>query len=404
MLVTDRKDRLDDGSIIADARITRAGVFLYEEPGAPGGVLRVFRPPEEVFKQKSLDTLRLVPLTREHPVARVVDADNWNDSNIIGAVGTDITRDDVHVVASVAVRERTSLTEFDGGVRELSAGFRADRVYSVEGVDDDGRPYSYTAPGVWTHNGVDYPYDMLHANIVYNHVAHVKHGRAGTARFLDSANSETLMITTDSKPERQEVDGGASGADKRQESDAKDGDVSRVTDADEMVEIELGGFSFEVSAGLAAAINMLKEAAGMKEAAPPPEPEPEPPRPEELAAPEGDSVKKLTDENSALRQELDTLRDRVVVDSIGPTLDAAGLARPKGRDGLLTAVKAAIGTKLPAVNLDHLDSVDAAMGVWRTVAGVPVVDSALTLNKPREADPRRAADDAWKNGAPALTR
>ena len=60
-----RARRTDDGRLIADAYVTRSGVFAYRQPD--GSIMREWRPPEEVFRPDSLETLEAVVVTHEHP-------------------------------------------------------------------------------------------------------------------------------------------------------------------------------------------------------------------------------------------------------------------------------------------------------------------------------------------------
>ena len=53
------------GYLRADSLATRAGVFTYMMKD--GSMRRELRPIEEVFKQDSLDTMKLIPVTNNHP-------------------------------------------------------------------------------------------------------------------------------------------------------------------------------------------------------------------------------------------------------------------------------------------------------------------------------------------------
>lgn len=412
MSTTDKATILPDGSLISDATITRAGVFLYssDELGlsGPTRVVRVLRPPEEVFRPESLDSLRLVPVTLDHPREPVSPA-TFDASGVIGAVGNDIRANGLDVIGTVAVRSATALQEYQDGVRELSAGYTAHYGTELSGVTADGVRYSYAAPGPWIDaEGQAHPFDLVQSDVVYNHVAQVRRGRAGNARFNDSAAGFSMIKTNDSATGGKPNDfAGLQGETKKPNDsanltigkDEKSNDLNgrQTVDADEMVEIELGGYTFEVSAGLAAAINMLKDAAGIK---PKPEPEPEmpeAPKPEELLAqPSKDAANPLVSENEKLRKELDQVRDQAVRDSVCPVLQATGQDVPKAT---LDAVKLAIRTRLPGAAVDHLTTVDGAMAMWRTIAALPVKDSAPPLPTTRDSKA-----DPWKNGAPSLAR
>lgn len=144
------------GFLKVDAFLTRAGVFNYVT--ADGRVTRELRSPEEVFKADSLASLELVPVTDDHPSARV-DATNVKDV-AVGHVGDAVTRDGEKVRAKILITDAKAIAKVQAGKRETSCGYTCD----VEATSG-------------TYNGA--PYDVVQKNIRYNHVAIVDRGRAG---------------------------------------------------------------------------------------------------------------------------------------------------------------------------------------------------------------------------------
>lgn len=150
--------RTPAGYLRTDARLTRVGVFEYRQPD--GKVFREFRPPDEVFAAESLDTLRMVPLTDEHPSEHV---DSSNARKVArGSVGDDVRQDGEFVASTVMLYDQDLIAKAESGEAcELSCGYHAE-------IDP--------TPGVY--NGQ--PYDAVQRRIVYDHVAVVPRGRAGS--------------------------------------------------------------------------------------------------------------------------------------------------------------------------------------------------------------------------------
>ena len=159
--------QLPNGFLRADAYLTRTGVFRYRN--ADGTERREYRPPDVVFSEDSLDTLRMTALTMGHPL-KPVTADNARGLSI-GSVGQDVRRDGERVRATITVTDGESIAAMKRGRRQISCGYWAD-VENTPGVTDDGEEY-----------------DAIQRTVTYNHVAVVDAGRAGpdVAARLDEA-------------------------------------------------------------------------------------------------------------------------------------------------------------------------------------------------------------------------
>lgn len=155
------------GFVVATARISRAGIQKYaaRELGdqfkdrAPDAVIRVYRPPEEVFATESLDSLKGLPLTIEHQDGFVTPGKARKQ--VVGSLGDTITQDGSYVGASVFVTHEDGIKALEHGKRELSIGYDFD--LDVEsGTTPDGAQY-----------------DAVMRNIRGNHVSIVSRGRGG---------------------------------------------------------------------------------------------------------------------------------------------------------------------------------------------------------------------------------
>jgi len=166
----------DQGFLICSASVTRAGVFVYHD--AAGKEIRELRHPNEVFNQDSLDSLKLIPLTNQHPSV-LVNSRNIKDYQV-GTTGEIVKRKDEFVETTIVVTDSQMVQEIqqrhsDGESIELSCGYDADTIF-IAGIHD-----------------VDGPFDAVQRNIVYNHVSIVDKGRAGRQVKLKLDKEETKM-------------------------------------------------------------------------------------------------------------------------------------------------------------------------------------------------------------------
>ncbi len=160
------------GYLRVPGKLTRIGIFPYTQPD--GSIRRELRAADEVFHADSLDSLRLVPVTKGHPPFRAegqqVASDIARDV-MRGAVGDTVAHDDQYVTATVGVVDQELIEAIERGESELSCGYTCE-------LD--------MTPGEW--NGEKY--DAKQTHIRYNHLAVVPRGRAGhdVALKLDSAD------------------------------------------------------------------------------------------------------------------------------------------------------------------------------------------------------------------------
>lgn len=162
--------------------ITKCGVFPYlgSEIGAPVAdkVYMVYRPAEELQRQETLDSFKLLPFIDEHtPLgAYGIPAEQ---KGISGAIGEQVFWDDPYIRANIKVLSSAAIAQIGSGKIELSPG------YSCK--------YEFT-PGSF--EGVNY--DAVQRHIRGNHLALVAEGRTGPdVAMLDGKPLE--LITIDSK-------------------------------------------------------------------------------------------------------------------------------------------------------------------------------------------------------------
>ena len=140
-------------------------------------VVRVYRPPEEVFNKASMRSLAGKPLTLNHPPV-MVDASNW-DQFAIGHIGEDVTRDGDTIRVPLIVMDAKAIEAYEKyGVKELSVGYSTELKWGKGTVPGTGEVY-----------------DAKQTKISGNHLAVVPAARGGSLlRIGDDQSGDTNMV------------------------------------------------------------------------------------------------------------------------------------------------------------------------------------------------------------------
>jgi hypothetical protein len=186
--ISSKFTRTSEGFLSGRAIVTSVGVFEY--PDGKGGIRKELRLPEEVFSQKSLDSLKLKPVTNEHP-PEMLNSENAKTFTI-GYMGNNPSipdgwssipnmekTDGYHVANDMLIFDKDAIDEIEQGKRALSCGYDCD----LEKASPKAR---------WCGQS----YDFIQRDILYNHTSIVPAGRAGdNARIrMDSLNT-TIDVT-----------------------------------------------------------------------------------------------------------------------------------------------------------------------------------------------------------------
>ena len=163
-----------EGYLKGNAIVTRTGVFKYQN--LDGTTRYELRHPEDVLIPESLETLKSLPITHDHPTS-LVTAENASHLSV-GMTGETIKVEDEYVGVSLNITHKDAIAAINNGKQELSAGYRVDLI-----------------PEVGQYNGEHYTHRQT--NINYNHLAIVDKARAGAmARLnLDGAFVQCEEIT-----------------------------------------------------------------------------------------------------------------------------------------------------------------------------------------------------------------
>jgi hypothetical protein len=198
------------GYVRAPVWATRTGVFVYRKPD--GSVLRELRHPDDVFNIDSLATLKLAPITLEHPREGLLTPQNTKH-HIIGVISEDVKKEDTFVATVATIMDAEAIAAIKAGKQEVSCGYECELEFG-EGEFEGER------------------YDARQRMIRYNHMAVVGKGRAGP----------NVKLKLDADNNQLSDDGNSAVGSENQSK------------GDTMEKVMLGGKEYEVSPELKAAL------------------------------------------------------------------------------------------------------------------------------------------------------
>jgi uncharacterized protein len=158
--IVGRGEITPEGYLRVNARVTRSGVLKYTF--ADGSVRLDLRDPTEVFERSSLDSLKMRPVTHDHPWGeprQLITAQNAKRFQV-GHVGEQVQVDGKFVVVPLLITDGNAVEAIKNGRRQLSCGYTS-KLIPDQGVFD-GQPYTHRQQ-----------------NIRYNHVALCESARVG---------------------------------------------------------------------------------------------------------------------------------------------------------------------------------------------------------------------------------
>lgn len=194
-------ERTNEGFLKGRAIVTSIGVFTYKRKD--GTVQRELRLPEEVFSLKTLNSMKLKPVTLNHP-AELVTIDNA-DRLQVGSLGDNPSwtkewehrnweevTDGINCAIDMIITKKDAVDAVLNGKQALSMGYTCDLEIAEPGA-------------AWC--GIDY--DFIQRNIRYNHCAIVDSARAGdNARIELRADSEDAVLEDIVLQKHKKNDGG----------------------------------------------------------------------------------------------------------------------------------------------------------------------------------------------------
>ena len=163
--------RTSEGYIKGTAIVTRTGIFKYVDN--QGNIRLELRHPDDILDEDSLESLKQIPITVEHPTV-LVDSSNVKQLGV-GLTGETVKIDGENIKTTVTITAIEGVEAIDSGKEELSLGYTLD-LEEEEGIYN-GQPYTHRQK-----------------NIRYNHLAIVERARAGANARLNFDSFECGMI------------------------------------------------------------------------------------------------------------------------------------------------------------------------------------------------------------------
>jgi hypothetical protein len=167
----------DEGYLKGEARVTRTGIFNYLMDDS---VKRILRHPDDVFDSNSLDSMKMIPMTNNHPIGSFVDSNNAQKESV-GHVGENIRADGKYLTAPVVITDQETIDLIKAGKHQLSLGYSIN-LDNASGIYDGSK------------------YDGRQRNIKYNHLAIVQRGRAGkeaSLQLTDHSDIDAIEVSDD---------------------------------------------------------------------------------------------------------------------------------------------------------------------------------------------------------------
>lgn len=172
-----------EGYIKGSAIVTRTGIFKYID--SQGNIRLELRHPDDVLQGESLESLKQIPITVEHPTV-LVDATNAKNLSV-GLTGETVEVDGENIKTTVTITALDGIGAVEKGKEELSLGYTLD-LEEEEGIYN-GQPYTHRQK-----------------NIRYNHLAIVERARAGANARLNFDSFECgIIIDENTKDEREKM-------------------------------------------------------------------------------------------------------------------------------------------------------------------------------------------------------
>jgi hypothetical protein len=167
-----RMDKLNvtpEGFLETSVRAARTGILVYKD--ANGKEFRELCLPDELFNQKSTDSMKMKPVTNGHPF-ELLTSENAKDYQV-GFTGENVEQDGKFLkIGKVVITDKATIDDVERGKQEVSCGYQLE-LDMQEGYWDDVNEEV-------NREGRGEKFDAIQRNRMYNHLALVDRGRAGS--------------------------------------------------------------------------------------------------------------------------------------------------------------------------------------------------------------------------------
>ena len=211
----------NDGFLETDAIVTRTGIFSYRN--SDGSTRRELRHPDDVFTQKSLESMKMIPITDGHPDGRLVNSKSAKSLQV-GQVGETIKVDGTVIRSPIVITDESAIAKVKSGKNQLSLGYSA--TVTAESGEYNGQRY-----------------DSRQTNIRYNHLAICNLARAGAAAAIVLDEGDAIQIEDDKESKI------------KNDIKSKDINNNKKTRGKKMVKINIDSIAYEASPEVSNAYN-----------------------------------------------------------------------------------------------------------------------------------------------------
>lgn len=171
-----------EGYLSVPANLTRSGVFQYKAKWVvingkpvdrdPEQFVSVYRPASEVFKEETMKSFGLRPITVGHQ--GLINAKSIKKHQV-GVSDTNVVRAGDYLRSGLLIMDERGVEAASNGTGEISIGYTAD-FKEEKGISELGEPYEYVM-----------------YNLKGNHIALVERGRSGRGCcLLDEEEGDTM--------------------------------------------------------------------------------------------------------------------------------------------------------------------------------------------------------------------
>ena len=156
--------RTDEGYLTGDAPVAKIGILSYVLND--GSIRKELVTRDTLFNQDSMATLRMKPVTDQHPPERLLDSRTVKRRKV-GFTGENIKQDGEYLVTPLIITDGDAVNNINEKRRELSPGYRCDLLLEAGTFDNPGHPQHGQR------------YDGIQLNRKYNHLAVCDKARGG---------------------------------------------------------------------------------------------------------------------------------------------------------------------------------------------------------------------------------
>ncbi len=197
----DNYEVMPQGFLRIPVYAARTGIQVYRR--GDGKIIREYRPPEEVFSEKTMASTRCCPFVNNHP-SEMVNLDNAKA--LVGGMTVDHVEklENKYLKTYLIVYDKDMIEDIKRGKREVSMGYDVELDFTPGEIDGE-------------------KYDAIQRNIIHNHIALVDRARGGKEIKLRLDSQSAELVT---------------------EQDTQGGDLK-------MAKIKMGDKEFEVAQEIA---------------------------------------------------------------------------------------------------------------------------------------------------------